>query len=65
MNKLKSIDSKAYKIALGVSVHTKTEEVYKLVSLLSLVDQRKFSCAKYLIGAILILNTNETTEIDQ
>ena len=51
LNKIKSLDSKAFKIALGVPTHTKTEEVYKIIGILPIDQWRKLSCTKYMIRA--------------
>ena len=61
LNKIKSIDSKAYKIALGVPIHTKTSDVYNLVGILSIDEWRKLSCCKYLIRSSSIIDSDQET----
>ena len=58
LKKLHSLDSKAIKIALGVPIHTKTSAAYEAVGIYTLDQWRKLSCAKYIIRASAISNSN-------
>ena len=51
LKKLQSIDSKAYKLSIGVPTHTSTKAVYKLIGILSLNEHRKLMSSKYIIKA--------------
>ena len=53
LNRLQSIDSKAYKLALGIPIHTQTNAVYQSIGILSLNEHRKLASSKYIIKANL------------
>ena len=53
------LSSKAIKIALGVPIHTKTNEAYKAAGILSLDDWRRLHCAKYIVRASAVENFTE------
>ena len=58
LKKLQSIDSRAYKLALGVPIHTPTIATYEEVGVLSLNDYRRLSSAKYIVRSGSIENVN-------
>ena len=49
LKKLQSIESKAYKLAIGVPVHTSTNLLYQTIGILPLEEYRKLSSSKFLI----------------
>ena len=49
LNKIRSLDSKAIKLALGVPVHTNTLNAYKFANVLPIEDYRKLCCSKYVV----------------
>ena len=49
LNKIRSLDSKAIKLALGVPVHTNTLNAYKFANVLPIEDYRKLCCSKYIV----------------
>lgn len=49
LKKLQSIDCKAYKLALGVPIHTSNLAVYKLTGSLPLDEYRELATSKFLI----------------
>ena len=63
LNKLQSLDSKSVKLALGVPIHAKTINTYKISGILSLDDNRKLACSKYIIRshATDSFNSKETS----
>ena len=64
LNKIKSIDSKAFKIALGVPTHTKTDDVYKTVGITPIDEHRKLSCTKYMVRATANSNTSNNLNLN-
>ena len=48
LKKLQSIDSKGYKIALGLPIHTSSLKMYNEICVLPLDVQRELACAKYI-----------------
>ena len=53
LKKLQSIDSKAIKLAIGVSVHT--NKPYTEAGMISLSEQRKLAVSKYVIRSLVSL----------
>ena len=65
LKKLQSIDSKAIKLAIGVSVHTNTSKSYAEAGIISLSEQRKLAISKYVIRSLAVINSaTEDTFID-
>ena len=57
LRKLQSIDSKGFKLALGVPFHASSTLVYKELGILPLDDYRLFSTAKYILRSSAIDNS--------
>ena len=55
--KLKNIDSKAVKLAIGVPVHTHTSKSYAEAGMISLSEQRKLAISKYVIRSLAVINS--------
>ena len=60
VKKLQSIDSKAMKLAIGVSVQTNTINSYREAGMISLSEQRKLAVSKCVIRSLSV--TNSVTE---
>ena len=49
LKKLQSIDSKGYKLALGIPVHSSSKAAYRAAGVLPLEDLRKLAASKYML----------------
>lgn len=56
LKKIRSIDSKAYKIALGLPIHASCVKAYSAAGVLPLEEYRKLACTKFLIRSSAIEN---------
>ena len=59
LNKIQSVDCKAYKVALGVPCHASTLGTYKEINVLPLEEQRKLAVTKYFLKCSAIDKVNE------
>jgi ribonuclease HI len=57
LNKLQSIDSRAYKLALGVPMPTNTIKTYKEIGVLSLDQQRILAASTYVVRSLSVNNS--------
>ena len=58
LNKIQSIDCKAYKVALGVPCHTSTLGTYKEIGVLPMEEQRQLAVSKYVLRCSTLNNVN-------
>jgi ribonuclease HI len=57
LHKLQSIDSRAYKLALGIPISTNTIKTYKEIGILSLDQQRKLAASTYVVRSLSVNNS--------
>ena len=58
LTKLRSVDCRAYQLALGVSIHASCMGTYREVGLLPLDEFRQLASAKYILRSSTIRNSN-------